>query len=40
MVENSIIEASKEQAELIVFGEELVPGYLFWLALTGGVEWN
>ncbi|WP_298898308.1 carbon-nitrogen hydrolase family protein [uncultured Psychroserpens sp.] len=39
-VENSIIEAAKEQAELIVFGEGLVPGYPFWLALTGGAEWN
>jgi nitrilase len=39
-VEHSIIEASKEQAELIVFGEGLVPGYPFWLALTGGAEWN
>nr|WP_321232184.1 carbon-nitrogen hydrolase family protein [uncultured Psychroserpens sp.] len=39
-VENAIVEASKEQAELIVFGEGLVPGYPFWLALTGGAEWN
>jgi len=39
-VENSIIEASKENVELIVFGEGLVPGYPFWLALTGGAEWN
>lgn len=39
-VENSIIEASKEQAELIVFGEGLVPGYPFWLALTEGAKWN
>ncbi|WCO01237.1 carbon-nitrogen hydrolase family protein [Psychroserpens ponticola] len=39
-VENSIIEASKENAELIVFGEGLVPGYPFWLSLTGGAEWN
>ena len=39
-VEHSIIEASKEQAELIVFGEGLVPGYPFWLSLTGGAEWN
>ena len=39
-VENSIIEASKANAELIVFGEGLVPGYPFWLALTGGAEWN
>lgn len=39
-VENSIIEASKEDVELIVFGEGLVPGYPFWSALTGGAEWN
>ena len=39
-VENSILEASKENCELIVFGEGLVPGYPFWLALTGGAEWD
>ncbi len=39
-IENNIIEASKENAELIVFGEALLPGYPFWLALTGGAEWN
>lgn len=39
-VENSIIEAAKADVELIVFGEGLVPGYPFWLALTGGAEWN
>lgn len=39
-VENAIVEAAKEKAELIVFGEGLVPGYPFWLALTGGAEWN
>ncbi|GAA4962628.1 carbon-nitrogen hydrolase family protein [Algibacter aquimarinus] len=39
-VEQSIIDASKESCELIVFGEGLVPGYPFWLALTGGAEWN
>lgn len=32
--------AGKENAELIVFGEGLLPGYPFWLALTGGAEWN
>ncbi len=32
--------AAKEQAELIVFGEGLLPGYPFWLALTGGAEWD
>ncbi len=39
-VEQSIIDASKKEVELIVFGEGLVPGYPFWLALTGGAEWN
>ncbi|WP_203255922.1 carbon-nitrogen hydrolase family protein [Hyunsoonleella ulvae] len=39
-VEQSIIDAAKEDCELIVFGEGLVPGYPFWLALTGGAEWN
>ncbi|WP_323787029.1 carbon-nitrogen hydrolase family protein [Psychroserpens sp.] len=39
-VENSIIEAAKADVELIVFGEGVVPGYPFWLALTGGAEWN
>ncbi len=39
-VKSSIIDASKEKCELIVFGEGLVPGYPFWLALTGGAEWD
>ena len=39
-VEQTILKATKEKAELIVFGEGLVPGYPYWLALTGGAEWN
>ena len=39
-IENSIKEAANEDCELIVFGEALLPGYPFWLALTGGAEWN
>ncbi|MEM1003239.1 MAG: carbon-nitrogen hydrolase family protein [Bacteroidota bacterium] len=39
-VKSSIKEAGDKGAELIVFGEALVPGYPFWLALTGGAEWN
>ena len=39
-VEQCIIDASKAHVELIVFGEGLVPGYPFWLALTGGAEWD
>lgn len=32
--------AAKQNSELVVFGEALLPGYPFWLALTGGAEWN
>ncbi|WP_411767340.1 carbon-nitrogen hydrolase family protein [Winogradskyella sp. A3E31] len=39
-IENSINEAAESKSELIVFGEALLPGYPFWLALTGGAEWN
>lgn len=39
-IENSIKEAANNQAELIVFGEALLPGYPFWLALTNGAGWN
>lgn len=39
-IEKTITEAAKQACELIVFGEGLVPGYPFWLALTGGAEWN
>ena len=39
-INNSIIEASKQGCELIVFGEGLLPGYPFWLALTEGAKWD
>ena len=39
-VENSINLASKDDADLVVFGESLVPGYPFWLALTEGAKWD
>ncbi|WP_299361652.1 carbon-nitrogen hydrolase family protein [Winogradskyella sp.] len=39
-IKSSIKEAVEENCELIVFGEALLPGYPFWLALTGGAEWN
>ena len=39
-VEKTIIEAADQKCELVVFGEGLIPGYPFWLALTGGAEWN
>ena len=31
---SSINQASKDKSDLVVFGESLVPGYPFWLALT------
>lgn len=39
-VKKYILEAVANQAELIVFGEGLVPGYPFWLAITGGAAWD
>lgn len=35
-----ISEAGKQAADLIVFGEGVVPGYPFWLDLTGGAKFN
>ena len=37
-IEGYIIEAVEESCDLVVFGEGLLPGYPFWLALTGGAE--
>jgi nitrilase len=39
-IETQIQNAAQNKAELIVFGEGLLPGYPFWLALTGGAEWD
>jgi len=39
-IEKSIIDAANENCELIVFGEALLPGYPFWIALTNGAEWD
>ena len=35
-----IINAGNQHCDLIVFGEGLLPGYPFWIALTNGAEWN
>jgi nitrilase len=35
----AISEADKG-AELVIFGETLLPGYPFWLELTGGAMFN
>lgn len=39
-IEETIKEAANNNAELIVFGEALLPGYPFWLALTDGAAWD
>ncbi len=37
---SAIDEAAAEGAELVCFGESLVPGYPFWLERTGGAEFD
>lgn len=39
-VKTAMLEAYKKKAQLIVFGEGLLPGYPFWLALTNGAQWD
>lgn len=39
-VVQTIKEASTQDCELIAFGEGLLPGYPFWIALTNGAEWD
>lgn len=39
-IEKTINEAVKEKAELIVFGEALLPGYPFWVELVNGATFN
>lgn len=39
-IENYVRQAGNEGCDLIVFGEGLLPGYPFWLALANGAEFN
>jgi nitrilase len=39
-IEATLKEAATQKAELVVFGEALLPGYPFWLAYTDGAAWN
>jgi nitrilase len=39
-IENYIHTAGKENCDLVVFGEGLLPGYPFWLGLTHATEWD
>lgn len=39
-IESYILEAAAQESELVIFGEALLPGYPFWLALTNGAAWD
>ena len=39
-IESAMQDAALEKAEFVVFGEALLPGYPFWLALTDGAKWD
>ncbi|MTI41121.1 carbon-nitrogen hydrolase family protein [Fulvivirga lutimaris] len=39
-VMSSISEAADQKCDLVVFGEGLIPGYPFWLAMTNGAEFE
>ncbi|APU09575.1 carbon-nitrogen hydrolase [Cellulophaga lytica] len=39
-IEHTIVAAAEQKTELLVFGEALLPGYPFWLALTNGASWD
>ena len=39
-IEEAIREAVIQNAELVCFGETLMPGYPFWLELTDGARFN
>ena len=37
---NAINEAAQQGGELVAFGESLLPGYPFWVDLTGGAKFD
>ncbi len=39
-IKSYIDQGAKEGAELIVFGESILPGYPYWLSYTGGASFN
>ena len=39
-VEDCICQAADQGSQLVAFGEALVPGYPFWLELTGGAQFD
>ena len=39
-IEDAIKEAAQQKAQLVAFGETLLPGYPFWIELTDGARFN
>jgi len=39
-IDSYISQAAQGQADLVVFGEGLLPGYPFWVSLTDGARFN
>lgn len=39
-VKDTIVEAARNKAELVVFGEAVLPGYPFWVSLTDGARFD
>jgi nitrilase len=39
-IKDTVRQAAKENAELLIFGEGFLPGYPFWLAYTDGASWD
>ena len=39
-LKEKIVEAKAEGAELVTWGETLIPGYPQWISPTGGAKWN
>ncbi|MDF4222753.1 carbon-nitrogen hydrolase family protein [Maribacter huludaoensis] len=39
-IKEYIIKAAKDNCELVVFGEALLPGYPFWISMTDGAQFD
>jgi nitrilase len=39
-IKDTIVEAAHGRAELVVFGEAVLPGYPFWISLTNGAAFD
>jgi nitrilase len=37
---DKISKAGKQDCDLVVFGEGVLPGYPFWISMTNGADWN